>query len=79
MMKTLEFTVIGEEKMHCAGCETRVGAALRRLEGVRDVAASAQTQRIRVTIDPTAVSTGQIRARLAQIGYDVEETEPEQA
>ena len=65
MMTVMQLHVIGEEKMHCAGCETRVSAALRRLPNVRNVQASAETQQIVVTLDPSAVSREQVCARLS--------------
>ena len=71
MMTVIQLHVIGEEKMHCSGCETRVSNALRRLPGVRDVRASAATQQIAVTIDPSAVNREQVCARLQQLGYEV--------
>ena len=71
MITVMQLHVIGEEKMHCAGCETRIGSALRRLPGVRDVRASAETHQIAVTIDPSAVSREQVRARLQRLGYEV--------
>jgi copper chaperone CopZ len=71
MAQTIEFVVTGEEKMHCAGCEQRVGNVLRRLPGVKDVRASAQTQQVVVTIDPAQVGPEQVRAKLEQIGYQV--------
>jgi len=71
MMTVMQLHVIGEEKMHCSGCETRVSYALRRLPGVRDVRASAETQQISVTIDPSEVSREQVCARLQQLGYEV--------
>ena len=71
MIAVMQLHVSGAEKMHCAGCETRVSAALRRLPGVRDVRASAATQQIAVTIDPSAVSREQVWARLQQLGYEV--------
>lgn len=71
MTTLIEFQVIGEEKIHCPGCETRIGFALRRLAGVRDVRASAETQRIAVTIDPDAVSAEQVRTRLQELGYEI--------
>ena len=70
-MTVIQLHVIGAEHMHCAGCETRVSSALRRLPGVRDVRASAETQQITVTIDPSAVSREQVCARLQQLGYEV--------
>ncbi len=40
---TLDFTVIGAQTIHCAGCEQRIGNALRRLPGIREVEASHRT------------------------------------
>ncbi len=53
--QTLNFTVNDETKIHCAGYEQRIGNALRRLPGILDVQASAETQRVVVTIDPARV------------------------
>lgn len=71
MIENVEFQLVGNGRMHCAGCETRIGYALRRLPGVREVHASASTQRITVALDPAAVSVEQVRARLQQLGYEV--------
>jgi len=71
MTHALKFMVTGETKLHCAGCEQRVGNALRYLAGVQDVRASAQTQQVVVTFDPAQVSPEQVRAQLEQIGYQV--------
>ena len=70
-MRTLHFTVIGEDKLHCAGCEARVANALKRVPGVTDVAASAETQHIAVTIDPAQATPEQVQAKLEQMGYSV--------
>jgi copper chaperone CopZ len=69
MAQTVELVVTGEEKMHCAGCEQRVSNALRRLPGVQEVRASAATQHVLVTIDPSQVGADQVQARLEQLGY----------
>jgi copper chaperone CopZ len=69
MAQTLEFVVTGEEKMHCAGCEQRVSNALLRLPGVQEVRASAATQHVLVTLDPSQVGAEQVQARLEQLGY----------
>ncbi len=69
MVQTLEFVVMGEEKMHCAGCEQRVSTVLRRLPGVQEVQANATTQQVRVTVDPSQVGAEQVRAKLEQLGY----------
>lgn len=71
MTRLIELQVVGDEKIHCVGCETRIGFALRRLPGVHEVRASAQTQGIAVTIDPEEVGPEQVRARLRELGYEV--------
>lgn len=71
MTRILHFMVVGEEKLHCAGCEARVSNALRRVPGVTDVAASAETQHITVTIDPSHATPEQVQAKLEQMGYAV--------
>ncbi|CEG54773.1 heavy-metal-associated domain-containing protein [Stutzerimonas nitrititolerans] len=71
MLESINYTVTGEEKMHCAGCESRVKNALQRLEGMHQVVASAEGQAIRVSIDSSKLSPEQVEARLAQIGYEV--------
>ncbi|MBI2311456.1 MAG: heavy-metal-associated domain-containing protein [Betaproteobacteria bacterium] len=71
MAVTIQLRVIGGEKIHCAGCEARIGYALRRLPGIQEVRASAETQAIAVTIDPDQISAEQIRARIEQLGYQV--------
>ena len=71
MTEAITFTVTGEQKIHCTGCEQRIGTALRHVAGIRDVQASAQTQQVIVTIDPARVAPEQVRAKLEQMGYDV--------
>lgn len=69
MTTTVQFEVVGEEKIHCAGCESRIATALGRLPGVQEVHASAETQRVSVTIDPARTSGDDVRARPQQLGY----------
>jgi copper chaperone CopZ len=71
MTNTAEFTVVGEEKLHCEGCEQRVGRALKRLDGVREVEASYRSQRVEVDYDPGRVGEEEIRERLDLLGYEV--------
>jgi copper chaperone CopZ len=71
MIQALNYEIVGEEKMHCGGCESRVSSALKRLDGVRDVSASAADQRVVVTVNTGQVSSEQIEQRLAQLGYEV--------
>lgn len=65
MSIVIEFHVIGDERLHCAACEARIGSALLRLPGVRNVQARARSQQISVTLDSTQVSHEQVRAAAA--------------
>ncbi len=75
MTHTVKFKVIGEQKIHCAGCEATIGTALRRIPGVRDVQSSHQTQRVVVKINPAQVPPEQLRVKLEELGYEVESRE----
>lgn len=70
MVIKIDFTVIGEEKMHCAGCESRVRLALSRLAGVQEVLANAKTQNIAVVINPDQVTTEEVQAQLKDAGFE---------
>jgi copper chaperone CopZ len=71
MAQTVNYTVSGEQKIHCAGCEERITNALRRSPGVQDVQASYETQRVVVSFDPARVSPDKVKAKLQQLGYHV--------
>ncbi len=71
MTQTINFTVNDETKIHCAGCEQRIGNALRRLPGILDVQVSAETQRVVATIDPARVDPEQVQEKLERLGYKV--------
>ncbi len=73
MLDKIEFVVTGDSKMHCGGCEGRVDFALRRMHGVQTVAANSKTQRIVVGFNQARISLEQLRTRLAEIGFEVEE------
>ncbi|ACZ40386.1 heavy metal translocating P-type ATPase [Sphaerobacter thermophilus] len=70
MTQTIHLAISGRTPIHCAGCEQRIGNALRRLPGVASVQASQETQQVRVAFDPEQVSVEQIRARLARAGFE---------
>lgn len=70
MAVKVDFEVIGEEKMHCGACETRVRFALSRMRGVHEVLASATTQRVAVIINPEQVSAEEVMARLKEAGFE---------
>ena len=69
MAQTAQFTVTGENPIHCENCEQRIGNALRRLPGVEQVEASHQTQQVTVVFDPAHVDAEQVRAKLEQAGF----------
>lgn len=72
-MQTIDFEVTGDQKMQCAGCETRVAYALRQLPGVREVRASAKTQRVLVLFDgASAAGVEQVEQMLKQLGYEAQ-------
>lgn len=73
--KTMNFSVTGDQQIHCEGCEQRIGRALERLDGVQTVEASAQNQHISVETDPAQTSPDQLRERLDLLGYDVTDEE----
>lgn len=74
---TLNYTVTGEQEIHCEGCEQRIIRALERLDSVETVTASAQIQRIVVETVPAQTEPDQLRERFDLLGYDVttEQTE----
>ena len=76
MVQKIDFRVVGEDKMHCVACETRVKFALSRLDGVQDVLASAKTQHIAVVIDPDKVTVQDIADRLKAAGFEATQTTP---
>ncbi len=71
MTQTINFTVNDETKIHCVGCEQRIGNALQRLPGILDVQASAETQRVLATIDSARIGPEQVQAKLERLGYKV--------
>lgn len=71
MATNVEFSVTGEQKIHCEGCEERISRALKRVPGVEAVKASAKEQRVSVSIDTARANAEQVRAKLQELGYDV--------
>lgn len=69
MLKSIIFEVIGDQQIHCEGCERRIERALKTLQGVRQARAQARDQRIRVLFDATTLDSSVIVTRLAEAGY----------
>lgn len=68
---TMKYTVTGDQEIHCDGCEQRISRALERLDGVKTVEASAQTQHVVVETDPAQTNPDQLRERFDLLGYEV--------
>lgn len=66
------------EGMDCAACATKVKNAVFHLPGVNDVAISVPAGTVAVTYDTgTAMDVGEIRSRIARLGYRVTAVDPE--
>lgn len=55
--------------MSCSGCEQRLGKALGRLDGVREVRADHRTGRVQVRFDPAVTDRGVLAEQVATAGY----------
>lgn len=70
MLKSVTFEVTGEQRLHCAACEQRVARLLKTVEGVGQVRAQADRQRIDVLFDTAVLDLKSIAARLSEAGYE---------
>ena len=70
MLKSITFEVIGDQRLHCEGCEQRVERVLKVLKGVAQVRAQAHNQRIEVLFDAAVLNTAAIGERLREVGYE---------
>ncbi len=64
-------TTFGIGGMHCASCVARNERTLLRLPGVREASVNLATANARVEFDEQAITEAQIRAAIAQGGYEV--------
>lgn len=76
MLKSVTFEVTGEQQLHCAACEQRVARLLKTVEGVGQVRAQADRQRIDVLFDTAVVEPRSIAERLSEAGYETEVAAP---
>lgn len=60
------------EGMTCAGCEQRLGTALRRLEGVTEAQADHRTGEINIRYDPETTDREALEERVVIAGYEVD-------
>ena len=70
---TLKLRVIGQQTIHCTGCERNIEFTLSRLPGVREVNADHKAQVVEVSLASDETDFEKIQAELEWIGYTVEE------
>ena len=70
MLKSVTFEVTGEQRLNCEACEQRVARLLKTMEGVGQVRAQADRQRIDVLFDVAVLDPTSIAARLREAGYE---------
>lgn len=61
--------------IHCGGCANHIEIGVRRLDGVRQVAADPDTKVVLIDFDEQRLDAGAIAARLEQLGFPVAERE----
>lgn len=71
-IRRIKLKVVGENSLHCSGCESTVEFTLRRLPGVFQVKADHHEQTIHVEVGSDELELEQIEASLDWIGYQVE-------
>ena len=69
MLKSVTFEVTGEQRLHCEACEQRVARLLKTVEGVGQVRAHVDRQRIDVLFDAAVLDPRSIAERLSEAGY----------
>lgn len=66
-----ETMTVQVEGMTCTGCEQRIGVALRRVDGVRDVTADHTSGQVQVRFDPDTTSPDAVIERITVAGYGI--------
>ena len=70
MLKSVVFEIVAEQRLHCEACEQRVARLLNTVEGVGQVRAQADRQRIDVLFDAAILEPRSIAERLSEAGYE---------
>lgn len=72
----LHLQVVGDQTIHCGGCENAIQFVLCNLAGVQTVGANHRTQTIDVVYDDEKTNRTQIEEELEGLGYQVQEVQP---
>jgi copper chaperone CopZ len=68
---TLTLEVVGQQTLHCGGCERTVEFTLSQLPGVRVINVDHTTQLIEIALTGDETELEKIKAELEWIGYEV--------
>ena len=68
---TLTLEVVGEQTLHCGGCERTVEFTLSLLPGVRVIDVDHTTQLIQIALTGDETDLEKVQAELEWIGYRV--------
>ena len=66
-------TTLKVPALHCGGCVKTVTGTLEALPSVEVIQADTETKLVRIQFDESAVSVGQIREALDEVGFSPEE------
>ncbi len=75
IIKTIVLEVIGEQPIHCSGCENTIRRGLELLPGVRRVKPSHKTQRIEMALDTAQTKLKAVRQKLGRMGWQTRDPE----
>jgi len=74
-IKTIVLEVIGDQTIHCQGCENTIRRGLKQLPGVRRVEPSHKTQRIELTLDTDQTTLDAACDKLNWMGWQTRHPE----
>ena len=69
-------TITFDAGLNCGSCEDRVTTTLSERDGVCEIHANADEQRVEVTFNPHQISADELRETIADLGYEVDPVEP---
>ncbi len=72
MAQKKTFQVVGEQTMHCGGCERTVSFTLSNLPDVKVIKVDHKTQLIEVLLSGDEAGLEKVKKELDWIGYEVE-------
>lgn len=71
-LQTFTLKVVGDQTIHCGGCENAIRMGLSQLPGVKQVQADHKTQLVEVSADVEQADPDAVRERLDWMGYQAE-------